>query len=90
MSTVDPPRGTAETLDGAVRVVVDASGVPTQLVLTDGIASRRPAELAAQIMRCVRAAQADLAYPRAEQAPPDDEDFDQKSIMIPADTTKDW
>jgi len=51
---------TAEDSGGAITVAVDASGLITRLELTDSVRGLRGAELAAEIMRTVRRAQAGL------------------------------
>ena len=51
---------TEESADGAVRVTVDASGVVTDLALSDRASQLRPAQLAAQIMDVMRRAQSRL------------------------------
>jgi len=68
VTTLDAVSGTASTPDRAVLVTVDSGGAPTELVLTDDIAARTPAELAGQIMTCVRTAQTNLADSLREQA----------------------
>lgn len=52
---------TESSSDGAVRVTVDSTGAPTDLVLTDKIRSMAPPEVAAQVMACLRRAQGRLA-----------------------------
>ncbi|MGH3764926.1 MAG: YbaB/EbfC family nucleoid-associated protein [Pseudonocardiaceae bacterium] len=52
---------------GAVRVTVDSTGALTDLALTDKICDLRPAEVAAQVMACLRRAQQQLA-PRVQEA----------------------
>ncbi|MGH3899621.1 MAG: YbaB/EbfC family nucleoid-associated protein [Pseudonocardiaceae bacterium] len=47
--------------DGAVRVTIDSSGVPTDLALTDKIGGMTPTEVAALVMACLRRAQQQLA-----------------------------
>jgi DNA-binding protein YbaB len=47
--------------DGAVRVTVDSTGSPTDLVLSDKIRGMAPADLAAKIMTCLQRAQGRLA-----------------------------
>jgi hypothetical protein len=52
---------TASSPDGAVRVTVDSTGSPTDLVLTDRVRGMAPAEIATQVMACIRRAQGCLA-----------------------------
>lgn len=58
---VEQIRVTEHSADGAVRVTVDSTGSPTNLVLTDKIRSMDPPEIAAQVMACIRRAQGQLA-----------------------------
>jgi DNA-binding protein YbaB len=58
---VEQIQAVATSSDGAIRVTVDSHGVLTDLAFTDMIHEMRPAELAAQVMRCLRRAQQQLA-----------------------------
>lgn len=52
---------TATSADGAVRVTVDSQGIPTELTVTDQGRGASPAQLSAQLMACLRKAQAQLS-----------------------------
>ncbi len=52
---------TESSADGAVRVTVDSTGSPTDLMLSDKIRGMAPPEVAAQVMVCLRRAQGRLA-----------------------------
>ncbi|MEV4754647.1 YbaB/EbfC family nucleoid-associated protein [Micromonospora sp. NPDC049559] len=54
-------KATASGADGAIRVTVDGSGVPSELRLDDRVQRMRGEELAGEIMRVLRKAQASLA-----------------------------
>jgi DNA-binding protein YbaB len=60
---VEQIQAAATSPDGAVRVTVDSRGVLTDLAFTDVIREMRPAELAAQVMACLRRAQQQLTPP---------------------------
>ncbi len=45
---------TESSADGAVRVTVDSTGSPTELLLSDKIRGMAPPEVAAQVMACLR------------------------------------
>jgi DNA-binding protein YbaB len=47
---------TETSTDGAVRVSVDAQGVPTELILTDRARGLDPARLSAELMSCLQRA----------------------------------
>ncbi|MBU3061644.1 YbaB/EbfC family nucleoid-associated protein [Nocardia sp. NEAU-G5] len=53
---------TETSRDGAITVTIDNTGVPTDLHLAESARGRAPAELATQIMRCLRRAQAILRH----------------------------
>ncbi|SHF82175.1 YbaB/EbfC family nucleoid-associated protein [Streptoalloteichus hindustanus] len=48
--------------DGTVRVTVDAHGVPVELHLSERARGTEPAKISAQLMACLRRAQAKLAH----------------------------
>ena len=52
---------TEVSADGAVRVSVDAHGVPTELILTDRARGVDPARLSAELMSCLQRARSTLA-----------------------------
>jgi len=52
---------TEVSADGAVRVSVDAHGVPTELILTDRARDVDPARLSAELLSCLRRAHSKLA-----------------------------
>lgn len=52
---------TEASVDGAVRVSVDARGLPTELILTDRARGVDPARLSAELMSCLRRAHGTLA-----------------------------
>lgn len=52
---------TEASADGAVRVSVDAHGLPTELILTDRARGVDPARLSAELMSCLRRAHSTLA-----------------------------
>jgi DNA-binding protein YbaB len=52
---------TETSADRAVRVTVDAQGVPTELTLTDRARGMDPARLSAELMTCLRRAHSTLA-----------------------------
>ena len=52
---------TEASADGAVRVSVDAHGVPTELILTDRARGVDPARLSAELMSCLERARSKLA-----------------------------
>jgi hypothetical protein len=52
---------TEASADGAVRVSVDACGVPTELILTDRARGVDPARLSAELMSCLQRAHSKLA-----------------------------
>jgi DNA-binding protein YbaB len=58
---VEQIQAVATSSDGAIHVTVNSHGVLTDLAFTDMIHEMRPAELAAQVMRCLRRAQQQLA-----------------------------
>jgi DNA-binding protein YbaB len=58
---VEQIQAAATSSDGAVRVTVDSQGLLTDLAFSDKIHEIRPAELAAQVMACLRRAQQQLA-----------------------------
>lgn len=58
---VERIRVTESATDGAVRVTIDSSGAPIDLVLTDKIGGRPPSEVAALVMACLQRAQQQLA-----------------------------
>lgn len=64
---VEQVQVTESSTDGAVRVTVDSTGALTDLSLSDRIADLSPPELAAQVMRCLRRAQQQLAL-RVQEA----------------------
>lgn len=51
---------TETSTDGAVRVTVDGNGLPTELTVTERGRSVDPARLSAELMACLRRAQATL------------------------------
>jgi YbaB/EbfC DNA-binding family protein len=51
---------TETSADSAVRVTVDAQGVPTELTLTDRARGLDPARLSAELMSCLQRAQCTL------------------------------
>jgi hypothetical protein len=51
---------TETSADSAVRVTVDAQGVPTELTLTDRARGLDPARLSAELMSCLQRAQRTL------------------------------
>lgn len=57
---LDETSVTAVGRDGAIRVTVDANGVPTQLELSERARELPAGQLAAEIMDCMRRAQARL------------------------------
>jgi DNA-binding protein YbaB len=58
---VERVQAAATSPNGAVRVTVDSHGLLTDLAFTDVIREMRPAELAAQVLACLRRAQQQLA-----------------------------
>ncbi len=52
---------TETSVDGAVRVSVDARGLPTELIVTDRARGMDPARLSAELMSCLRRAHSTLA-----------------------------
>ncbi|TCO56009.1 YbaB/EbfC family nucleoid-associated protein [Actinocrispum wychmicini] len=52
---------TESAANGAIRVTVGPSGIPTDIWLSDDTGRMRPAEVARQLMACMRRAQAGLA-----------------------------
>jgi len=60
--------GRATTPDGAITVTVDGRGLLSDIVFTNGITRRSPPRLAADLMHCVRQAQATLAEEFSERA----------------------
>ena len=59
---LDDTRATESTQDGSIRVTVDANGVPTELVLGERVRGADPRQLSAEIMACLRRAQAKLRH----------------------------
>jgi hypothetical protein len=57
---MDATSATESSSDGAVRVTVDANGVPTDLVLTERARGVEPTQLSAQILATMRRAQSRL------------------------------
>ena len=55
------PVVTEVSVDGAVRVSVNAHGLPTELTLTDRAREVDPARLSAELMSCLRRAHSTLA-----------------------------
>ena len=74
---LDETNVTAVGRDGAIRVTVDANGVPTQLDLSERARELPAGQLAAEIMGCMRQAQARLREQVrglvADTVPADDE-----------------
>jgi DNA-binding protein YbaB len=58
---VEQVQVTDSSRDGAVRVTVDSRGALTDLAFSDRIREMSPPELAAQVLRCLRRAQQQLA-----------------------------
>ncbi|MCP2261533.1 YbaB/EbfC DNA-binding family protein [Streptoalloteichus tenebrarius] len=58
---LDATSATETSPDGVVRVTVDAHGVPVELHLSDRARGMDPARVSAQLMTCLRRAQAKLA-----------------------------
>jgi YbaB/EbfC DNA-binding family len=52
---------TETSADSAVRITIDAQGVPTELTLTDRARGLDPARLSAELMTCLRRAHSTLA-----------------------------
>lgn len=75
---------TEASADGAVRVSVDAHGVPTELVLTDRARGVDPARLSAELMSCLQRAHSKLAgrinQPVTSSAPSSAADDDDPSL----------
>jgi hypothetical protein len=61
-------RGTAESRDGAVRVTVESTGVPTEITLGDAVSGWKPERIAAEIMQTMRQAQQRLTRAVEEAA----------------------
>jgi len=61
-------RVTVESRDGAVRVTVDSTGVPAEIVLADAVVGWRPDRIAAEIMATMRRAQRRLTVAVAQAA----------------------
>lgn len=57
---MDGTSASESSSDGAVRVTVDANGVPTDIELSERIRDLAPGRLSAEIMSCLRRAQARL------------------------------
>lgn len=57
---LDETSATAVGREGAIKVTVDSNGVPTQLDLADRVRDLPAGQLAAEIMACMRQAQARL------------------------------
>lgn len=57
---MDGASASESSSDGAVRVTVDANGVPTDIELSDRVRDLAPGRLSAEIMSCMRRAQARL------------------------------
>lgn len=57
---LDATSATESSPDGAIKVTVDSNGVPTELVLTERTRGMDPAQVSAQIMTCMKRAQARL------------------------------
>jgi hypothetical protein len=74
---LDATSASAVGREGAIRVTVDANGVPTQLDLTERARELHSGQLAAEIMGCMRQAQARLREQVrgivADTVPADDE-----------------
>lgn len=66
--TLEQISARANSTDRAITVIVDSGGSPTDLRLTDRASMRTPAQLAAEIMSCIRTAQANLADALREQS----------------------
>ncbi|MBB4689465.1 YbaB/EbfC family nucleoid-associated protein [Amycolatopsis jiangsuensis] len=60
--------GRASSPDDAITVVVDSSGAPQDVTFTEKISERSPQQLGAELMHCLRQAQAQLGQAFADQA----------------------
>jgi hypothetical protein len=69
---------------GAVRVTVDAQGIPTELSVTERAAGMDPAHISAELMACLHRAQAALSNKARDvvhDAVPDGQDLAAESIV---------
>lgn len=57
---LDQTTATASSSDGAVRVTVDANGVPTGIEFSERVRDLDPRRLSAEVMSCLGRAQAEL------------------------------